>query len=141
TFTSSSYSKELSIIQSEDTKYFSFAPASAWMQVEDDACNGTSEHSTLQSGASVTLIFNGDRVALYGSYGPDSAAYSTQLDDGPVRVMKASGRLNYTVHQQLLFTADSLDRYTSHNITLTALSRGKLAVDYAEVDATRTPTG
>ena len=76
-----------------------------------------------------------------GSYGPDSAAYSTQIDDGPIRVMNAPGRLNHTAYQQLLFTADSLDPCTSHNITLTILSRGKLAVDYAKVYATRDPTG
>ncbi|KAL1755685.1 hypothetical protein FB107DRAFT_192059, partial [Schizophyllum commune] len=133
TFTSSSYPEETLIIQSDDPEYFSFAPASAWMQVEDDACNGATEHSTLQSGASVTLTFNGDSVSLYGSYGPDSAAYSTQLDGGPVRIMNASGRLKHTTHQQLLFMADSLDPYTSHNITLTILSQGKLAVDYAKV--------
>ena len=43
TSTSSSYFEESSIIQSDDPEYFSFAPASAWMQVEDDACNGATE--------------------------------------------------------------------------------------------------
>ena len=42
TFTSSHVEQSLTI-QSDDTEYFSFAPASAWMQVEDDACNGATE--------------------------------------------------------------------------------------------------
>ena len=42
TFTSSHVEQSL-IIQSDDPKYFSFAPASAWMQVEDGACNGATE--------------------------------------------------------------------------------------------------
>ena len=42
TFTSL-YPVESATIQSDDPEYFSFAPASAWMQVEDDACNGATE--------------------------------------------------------------------------------------------------
>ncbi|KAL1744320.1 hypothetical protein HDZ31DRAFT_9158, partial [Schizophyllum fasciatum] len=136
TFSSSADSLPASIIQSEDPEYFSFVPQEAWVNVLGEYFNEGSEHLTQESGASTTLMFRGDRVALYGTYGQGYTTYGTQLDDGPMLVYNGS-RTDMPMDQQLLFKADLLDRGVEHNLTLKSLATSdgaKFTVDYAEVD-------
>lgn len=137
TFTSSAYSNETAVIQSEHAEYFSFTPQDAWVNVLGDEFNGGAEHAAVDMGASVSLTFQGDRVALYGAYGQSYAVYTAQLDDGPVYTMNGS-RTDEPIFQQLLFKADLLEADIQHNLTLMSASEDgtKFAVDYAEVDET-----
>ncbi|KAL1747318.1 hypothetical protein HDZ31DRAFT_61375 [Schizophyllum fasciatum] len=135
TFTSDVESDDSAVVQGEQADFFEFVPEAAWGHVQGDDYNGGAEHFTTQSGASVSLTFAGDRVALYGSFGPDFALYTAQLDDGPTALMNASRPVD-PAFQQLLFYATSLGTDARHNLTLTSMAQGagKFAVDYAKVD-------
>ncbi|KAL1700279.1 hypothetical protein EV121DRAFT_264219 [Schizophyllum commune] len=155
TFSSSVESNLSSTVQTEDAGYFSFAPQDAWTNVLGDEFNEGGEqwarlilaqlldidHSTslaMNTSATVSLKFKGDRVALYGAYGQSYSPYSARLDDGPTFTLNAS-RTDEPMYQQLLFKADSLDANTEHNLTLASLSDLKFSVDYAEVDKDSNP--
>ncbi|TRM62865.1 hypothetical protein BD626DRAFT_496822 [Schizophyllum amplum] len=138
TFTSSIDSLDSTFVQTDQTDYFSYSPDDVWATVTGDSdLNGGTGHSTPEPGASMSFAFNGDRVALYGTYGEGYAVYSAQLDDGPAYTMNSSRPGVPATFQQLLFQADLLDADAPHNLTLTVLSHDntRLAIDYAEVDS------
>ncbi|KAF7343026.1 hypothetical protein MVEN_01732800 [Mycena venus] len=138
-------------IQDTDFSYFSYE--GAWStelphhDVKTDFDGGTG-HFTSQIGASASLTFQGDRVALYGAIGSEFGLYTVQLDGGNASSFSAAGAmLNSTNYQtnppytylprQMLFYADNLSG-GNHTLIFAVPpdSIQTISVDYAIVDGT-----
>ncbi|KAJ7268944.1 hypothetical protein C8J57DRAFT_1716979 [Mycena rebaudengoi] len=125
----------------DNTPAFSYQPPNGWVS---DLSNlnlpgfevGTG-HGTTKSGATATLNFMGDRVALYGPISVSGGNYSVQVDNTSY-VGFTSHRLNLGVNSlanQMLFYADSLPA-GNHTVTVTtgSLSAQAVVLSYAVVD-------
>ncbi|KAF8192282.1 hypothetical protein K438DRAFT_1970092 [Mycena galopus ATCC 62051] len=129
----------------DDHPAFVYEPLDAW---STDMTNlpgfddGTGHASFNKPGATATLTFAGDRVALYGAIGGLGAPFTAQVDNGTVRTLTAQQSIsdnageNY-LPNQLIFYADGLTS-GNHTVVLSSqpvsVTQG-LTIDYALVDA------
>ncbi|KAJ6569112.1 hypothetical protein B0H19DRAFT_1134643 [Mycena capillaripes] len=134
----------------DDAPAFVYDPPTAWAAFKDNlqALPGFDGggHGTVQSGATATFSFAGDRVGLYGSIGSQGGPYSVHIDNGSLSTSTTKQTIsdpntplaNYLA-QQLLFYADGLGA-GNHTVTVTSnlVSSGTqdLNLDYAVVDGT-----
>ncbi|KAJ7462954.1 hypothetical protein FB451DRAFT_1139768 [Mycena latifolia] len=138
----------------DDAPAFSYEPAGAWnTDVENlhlpNFDDGTG-HATTLDGATATLTFMGDRVALYGALGAQGGPYTVQVDGGSPPTFNSQTLISNTVNSknylpaQMIFYVDSLP-LGKHTVTVTAKPTSAtqgLTIDYAIVDGTvnSTPT-
>ncbi|KAK0455441.1 uncharacterized protein EV420DRAFT_1272379 [Desarmillaria tabescens] len=117
---------------------FTYTPSLAWSSNPEhsDFYFGSTGHSSVKYGSFMTYNFSGEGVSLYGPVGPNYAAFSAQLDDGPL-VTSTAIRANF-VPQVLLYHADGLGS-GQHALKVTMQPSDdaqELAVDFANVYTT-----
>ncbi|KAJ7482479.1 hypothetical protein FB451DRAFT_1555585 [Mycena latifolia] len=102
----------------DDALAFSYEPASAWntdlehlnLPNFDDGAG----HATTLAGATATLTFMGDRVALYGALGARGGPYTVQVDGSSPFTFTSQTLISNTVNSknylpaQMIFPVNSL---------------------------------
>ncbi|KAJ7660207.1 hypothetical protein DFH06DRAFT_1043946 [Mycena polygramma] len=131
----------------DDNLLFSYDPSTSWRTdlaaenlVGFDAGTG---HFTSQTGATASLTFVGDRVAVYGAIGTQGSLYTAQLDDAAVTTFSGEGKLLNSSYLagQMIFYANNLPA-GHHTLRMAAVPTSGLqllSVDYAIVDGTLNP--
>ncbi|KAJ7322880.1 hypothetical protein DFH08DRAFT_941625 [Mycena albidolilacea] len=122
----------------DDALAFVYEPQDSWRNmISSPGFDGGNVHTTTRPNANVTFSFKGDRVALYGSVGPQGGGYTAQLDNRPTLEIAASlPLLSRTSFSELIFFTAGLDSDAGeHSVTLVSTSPGGFTVDYAVVDA------
>ncbi|KAJ7458886.1 hypothetical protein FB451DRAFT_1272767 [Mycena latifolia] len=128
----------------DDSPSFTYQPVTAWdsdlANLDFPAFNAGTGHATTQSGANATFVFTGDRVALYGTIGPQGGPYSVQLDDANALTLTSQSKLLGPTYlaDQILFYADTLPP-GNHTVTITSnlvSPTQAFIIDYAVVDGT-----
>ncbi|KAJ7458925.1 hypothetical protein FB451DRAFT_1507056 [Mycena latifolia] len=128
----------------DDSPAFTYQPVTAWdsdlsnLNLPD--FNAGIGHATTQSGANAHFTFVGNRVALYGTIGPQGGLYTVQVDDANASTFTAQSMLLGPTYlaNQMLFYADSLPP-GNHTVTITSnlvSPTQALILDYAVVDGT-----